>query len=331
MKVLLTLDYELFLDDVIGTVDNSLIKPMKEFNKVCAKHGVRATIFVDAAYLYMLNKLRVFWTDLQEDYDKVVENIKWLEQEGHDIELHIHPQWYYSTYDENGWHLDWGHYKLSSAPYEESLKLFTESKELLDSIIGRKTIAFRAGGYSIQQFNYQDCFERNGILADSSVLVNNYMLTDTNFFDFRGVLHEPYRFTADITRKDDRGRFKEYPISVGRYGFIQYMVKKRRHHDDRVNRWGDGGCINAKAPGNLWQRLKTGFRFIKYPYATIDYDNYSFLEEIHNQNTDITTVFTIIGHPKLISSASMIYLNSYIDKRKKVGDRFVTIRNDLGV
>lgn len=325
MKILLTLDYELFLDDIIGTVDNSLIKPMQHFHEVCKKHDVRATIFVDAAYLYMLNQLRSQWAALQNDYDKVVENIKWLEKEGHDIELHIHPQWYYSTYDKDGWHLDWEHYKLSTAPYEESLRLFTESKNLLDTIIGRKTIAFRAGGYSIQQFNYQDCFEKNGITADSSVFSNNYQLTDTHYFDYRGVPSDIYRFDSDITRSKVNGSFTEFPISVGRFNILRYIMMKRRLTKNIARHWGDGGGLPQQKPAHLWTRFHNAFRCIKYPSATIDWDNFVFLDSITEQNANKIQNMTVIGHPKLISSSSMKSLDYYIKKRQQKGDIFNTI------
>lgn len=330
MKILLTLDYELFLDDIIGTVENSLIKPMQHFHAVCKKHNVRATIFVDAAYLYMLNKLRSQWSALQEDYDKVVENIKWLEQEGHDIELHIHPQWYYSTYDKDGWHLDWEHYKLSTAPYEESLRLFTESKNLLDSIIGRKTIAFRAGGYSIQQFNYKDCFKKNGIVADSSVFSKNYQLTPTHYFDYRKAPSDVYQFEEDITKETPQGSWIEFPITVGKYNFLKYMMKKKSIMNNISQNWGDGGALPHKSTGALWKRFTAGFRLMKYSPATIDWDIFGLLEDITEQIKASNTTMTIIGHPKLISSSSMDYLDSYITRYTAQGVVFTTMKKEIG-
>lgn len=330
MKILLTLDYELCLNDFVGTVDECLIVPMQKFHQVCDLFGVRATIFVDAAYLYMLDKLHTQWPMLKEDYEKVKENIQWLEEQGYDIELHIHPQWYYSIYNETGWHLDWNHYKLSTAPYEESLVLFTESKNLLDSIIGRKTIAFRAGGYSIQQFNYQDCFKRNGIIADSSVFTNNKVLTETHYYNYVGAPANTYRFTDCITSPDSIGVFYEFPIGVGKFPFVQYMRKKRRIAQHSSQRWGNGG---AEQNRSLYERImknihrfKNGFALTKYPSASVDCDTYGLLEDIFVQNKE-NDILTIIGHPKNISASSMDYLKNFIYKRFNEHIEFTTLKS----
>ena len=153
MNIIITLDYELFLNDITGTVNNCLIKPMQEIQKICEKHDFKLTIFVDAAYLYRLTELKKDYPALEEDYKNTVDNIKWLAKLGHDIQLHIHPQWYYSNYNGKEWILDWDHYKLSDMPRDYAFEVFGKSKELLDSIIEYKTTLFRAGGYSIQDFD----------------------------------------------------------------------------------------------------------------------------------------------------------------------------------
>ena len=72
MKILITLDYELFLNDIVGTIDNCLIKPMECFNNVCANHGVKAVIFVDMAYVFRLKQLSENNLFAKSEYEKVV-------------------------------------------------------------------------------------------------------------------------------------------------------------------------------------------------------------------------------------------------------------------
>ena len=75
MNLIITLDYELFLNDITGTVNNCLIKPMQEIQKICEKHDFKLTIFVDAAYLYRLTELKKDYPALEEDYKNTVDNI----------------------------------------------------------------------------------------------------------------------------------------------------------------------------------------------------------------------------------------------------------------
>lgn len=55
-NIFFTFDYELGMTRA-GTVEKSLISPTNSYCEVFAKYGVRATWFVDAAYLLKLNQL----------------------------------------------------------------------------------------------------------------------------------------------------------------------------------------------------------------------------------------------------------------------------------
>ena len=55
--------------------------------------------------------------------------------------------------------------------FDEVIPRFNECVHLLEEIVDSKVIGFRAGGYSIQNFNlFADLLNSNGIKIDSSVL-----------------------------------------------------------------------------------------------------------------------------------------------------------------
>ena len=114
MNLFITLDYELFMG-VPGTSLKSLVEPMSKLTKVADKYGVKFVVFVDAAYLYRLHQLKSTCSDLLSEYELVSTNVRELEDDGHDIELHFHPQWLYSDYDNinHKWIMDYEHYKMS--------------------------------------------------------------------------------------------------------------------------------------------------------------------------------------------------------------------------
>lgn len=329
MKLIISLDYELFLNDITGGVGNCLIKPTMEFQKVCSKHGIASTIFVDAAYLYMLNTLKSTYPKLSEDYDAVVGNIKWLKSNGHDIQLHIHPQWYYSSFDGRKWILDWDHYKLSDMPVEDAFAKFKESKELLDDILQEKTIAFRAGGYSIQGFDYVKCFKENGILADSSVLPGAYAVSNTHTYDYRKIKDDVYRFSNDIRIKEDNGSFVEFPIASSDKVFISkyFRVKRNWMTAENMN-WGDGGDYPAQDKMAKIKKLWNSFSFFKHPHASIDYQSFFWLRDAF-EHCKGKEVMTIIGHPKNFSEASLKYLESFIIDVIRAGHSFTTIKEEI--
>ncbi len=173
MKLLITLDYELFLGSKTGTVEKCLIEPMDRLIEVGDKYSLKYTIFVDSTYLLKLRELSAKYSNLKEDYLRISEHIKFLHKLGHDIQLHIHPHWHYSEYNGKEWLLDKNHYKLSDLSDEDARMIFSKSKQLLDEIIGEETIAFRAGGFSAQTNNLITLFEENNIKVDSSVYPKN--------------------------------------------------------------------------------------------------------------------------------------------------------------
>ena len=233
MDIFLTLDYELFLGAKTGTPENCLIKPMAALCEALEKHGVRFSVFVDAAYLLRLSQLSDKNSHLQKDFDLVSKNVKSLHDKGHDIQLHFHPQWLYSDWDESSktWKLDYVHYKLSDMPVDEAIKYFNQAKILLETITGKKIIAFRAGGYCLESFkDYIRLFKENGILVDSSVARGKYNLSGIHYFDYREVpsKHQIYKFSDSIREEVEDGRFIEAPISYCKWNKLYYLRKMRR-------------------------------------------------------------------------------------------------------
>lgn len=325
MDIIFTLDYELFLNDMTGTVGNSLIKPMQAVQKVCERLNFRFTIFVDAAYLYRLVELKDEYPSLDEDYRKIVDNIKWLVSLGHDVQLHIHPQWYYSNYDGKEWILDWDHYKLSDMPRDYAFEVFGKSKNLLDSIIGYKTTLFRAGGFSIQDFDYSRCFKQYGIIGDSSVLPGDKVRKKTHSYDYKKSSRRVYKFTENIDVAQQNGAFWEFPIATaGPMNVIKYLHEKKKNGAKIEEKWGDGG---DKPFPSLMAKLKAklpSFSLFKYPFASIDGFCVFWLEDVYKY-TKKYECMTVIGHPKNFSPSSFPHLEKFIIDKRSKGDSILTL------
>ena len=322
MRLQISLDYEIFLNDHVGTVENSLIKPMERILDICRKNKIHITVFVDASYLYRLKELSNNYPQLNRDYEMVTDNVKKVVSEGHDVQLHIHPQWYYCTYDGKDWTMDWEHYKLSDMPENDAFRLFKESKELLEGMVGYKVSAFRAGGYSIQEFNYSRCFKENDILYDSSVLSGCKFLTDTHKYNYKGLPKTIYRFDC-IEKPEKSGGFIEVPIATRRYNFFKYIYLKKKRQQGGLGKYGDGGDDIERLKADRWKKIKQYLGRPMNVSATFDWYTYGFIEEVLDAYRKYDYA-TIISHPKNVSPTSLDFMERFVEKHLNQGDEFIT-------
>lgn len=329
MKVLLTLDYELFLGSKCGSVKNCLVEPMNQILREVNSANAVFTLFVDAAYLYMLNKLKDKYFTLKSDYDEICKHLHYLQEQGHDIQLHIHPQWYFSEYNGVEWTIDTLHYKLSDVDEEQMKILFWESKELLDNIIGKKTKAFRAGGFSAQPTSLlSKLFCVSGIKADSSVCPGVSYDSDCQKYDYTHVPSKShYRFSEDICKEDAQGGFIELPITMINVSPVfhwKLAVTKLAvifGAGRQFRRMGDGISVKTTGSSILERMTRT-----VHTMVTIDEYKASLLKHAYRKAMKNGNVyFCVLGHPKLATSYSIKKLGEFCSFVKKYNGEFVTI------
>ena len=325
MKILLTLDYELFLGERTGSVDCCLVVPMGYLSDAVKPYGAGFSIFVDATYLYRLNELRKDFKRLDSEYQKVVLHLLQLKEEGHDLQLHVHPHWHYSTYDGEKWVLDHEHYKLCDLSFEEADQVFSLSKKHLDSIIGYSTTAFRAGGFSTQPTSTLTAlFQKNGIRVDSSVCWGQYYNSPQQAYDYRKAPRlDYYRFEEDINLTEEKGRFGEITISMHTISPLFYWkyVATRLFKQPHMRQWGDGLAVKATNDSILERLTK-----FTQGMATIDGFKCGLLENAYQiAKKEGRRIFCVIGHPKLATPYSIGKLAEFCERRKQDGDEFVTI------
>ena len=329
MNVLLTLDYELFLGSKTGSVEKCLITPMNYLLKEVASTKAFFTIFVDAAYLYMLDTLRKYNASLEKDYCLICGHLNALQKKGHDIQLHIHPQWFFSEFDGKEWHLDTEHYKLCDVDEKKMMDLFVKSKNLLDNIIGKKTIAFRAGGFSAQPTELLDClFKASGIRVDSSVCPGTSYDSDCQKYDYT---HAPlkciYLFSSDICKEDPAGYFMEVPISminvspVFHWELALTKLAVKFGGGAEYKRMGDGLSVKTTSSSILTRMTQS-----VQTMATIDEFKVSLLKRAYQQALKKgNDYFCVLGHPKLATPYSIKKLGEFCSYVKMNGGEFVTL------
>jgi peptidoglycan/xylan/chitin deacetylase (PgdA/CDA1 family) len=235
MDICITLDYELHLGRKTGSVQSSLIFPLNKLIEVLDNYKVRATIFIDTSYLQKLKAYKDRYSTLEFDYQLIVRQLKELSEKGHSLQLHLHPQWHYSDYDGKEWILDFDHYKLSDMAPEVVPKYFLEAKGLLESIVEKKVIAYRAGGYSLQSYSdHVNLLVSNGIKYDSSVVPGKMIKSKSHWYDYRGLPRQKYKFSETLIHPTNEGLIAEIPISTVTYNPILYFLIKEKHMRDNT-------------------------------------------------------------------------------------------------
>lgn len=310
MKIFITLDYELVLGRRTGTVQSCLVQSSEALCKMLKKYNVPVTFFVDCAYLLRMRELKEQYPALQKDYEEVVSNLQYLQKQGHSLQYHFHPQWLYSSYDNDGWHMDYDHYKLSDVEENKLRKDFREGIILLESITNEKPVAFRAGGFSLTTCKYYiDLFNENGIKIDSSVnggKVNSKL----HAYDYsKAPQRTTWRFENDVNIPEKEGKFKEYSITrVGRKRLGFFTLLERYKLKARYNstiEYCDGGGSEYSRFDTFKKYFPSLFRFGK-SFMTMDiFYSCALVKQYEKVSKTKEDTIVVIGHPKHLSDAAI--------------------------
>lgn len=337
MNVYVTFDYELFLGPKTGTVDNCLIKPTNRLMEIAQKHKVHFIFFVDVLYLIKAHEYINTAPTINEDYNKVYDQLVQLSYKGHDLELHIHPQWYYSMYDtlKHQWCMDFKHYKLSDCSVEDVEDMISKGCSLIQQITGKNPVGFRAGGYSFPTDKKMvDLFKKYNISKDSSVIPGAKAQTDFQVYDYSSIkISNIYRFDDNIGVIDPDGFFEEYPITTGYVVRLWKSLIERvilRKHIEILNVNGDGKGVGYLNKSIMKNRRKL-FDIIKPVQIRASLDNLSsyWLNHIYwSLKRKKKNIMTIIGHPKNQTMYSFIQLDTFLTKVLRK-DKVITFKDQI--
>lgn len=317
MNLLLTFDYELFFGESTGTLERCVLDPTEKLISIAKKHKVQFTFFIDIGYIIQLEKGAKKHKSLSKDYEEILSQIKKLQEQGHDLQLHIHPHWDYARYDGEKWIIDIdGHYKLADFDEETATEIIVRYKKALEDLLGEKVEGYRAGGWCLQPFSkFKKAFKENGIKKDSTVFYGAAMKSKHYYFDFKDAPNKGrYRFEDNICKEEENGSFLELPIGGYQYHpiFFWKLYILGRLLPSRHKMIGDGKFISQ--PGKKYTSLK------KKTWDHVSCEGYyaQKLNEITKKfSAEGRTDLVIIGHPKSMTHYSLEKLDTFIAKNKK--------------
>lgn len=195
---IITIDYELFGSGK-GCVFKHIIEPTERMLKLFDKHAVKATFFIEILEVEAIIALKHKYEPGSYEYKAALaleQQIDDMVLAGHDLQLHLHPQWLNATYENGSWALNYDWWRFSSLPDRSSDEVPSKSEVIktgvqqLEQRIQRikpsyKCHSFRAGGYNIgEEKSSIAALVDNGIRIDSSVCHGAFAHSALSQFDY---------------------------------------------------------------------------------------------------------------------------------------------------
>ena len=182
--------------------------------------------FVEAAEMEKIEEVKS-----DPAIDKVKNQIRVLYKEGHEIALHLHPQWYRGYYNDGKWELNYSEYNLCVLPEKRIAEIVDQSVKYLRSVLHDSDyipLSFRAGNWLFQPTEkVAKVLSEHGVKIDSSVFKGG--LQYYYKLDYRGAIGNGYfwKFNTNVNTPDPQGILLEVPIHTKIVPFWKMITSKR--------------------------------------------------------------------------------------------------------
>ena len=239
--VVISVDYEIFGNGE-GDVRQHTVDPTNRMARLCEKYGAPLTVFFEVEEYLAFEKFRdALVAKLGYDPAALIrQQIVSLAKAGHDIQLHLHPQWHRAEFKNGKWILQREKNTVDSLfeTQEETTNYIAERKAVIEKMLteaGRqqKVTVYRAGAFSAQPATkLLAALAKNGFVIDSSVVKG--LVQDKGYgsaLDYRKApsAKEPWRVSCNVIESDPTGSIWEVPIysRMGRR-IQQFTVRRLR-------------------------------------------------------------------------------------------------------
>src|SRR5437016_6199589 len=144
----LTHDWEL-RGDGSGDIEQIQFAPLRRLREIYAKRSARTTILPDVMQQLAFRRSANAQPELQPLADSWDEHVRDAFREGHDIQLHLHPQWLNAKYQAGHWQLN-GAWSILNYERDTAHAMLADGKKYLENLLRPidptyHCLAFRAG------------------------------------------------------------------------------------------------------------------------------------------------------------------------------------------
>lgn len=336
-QFIFTLDYELF-GDGSGDVFEDVVEPTEELLKKFQQADIKITIFFEIVEYCRLKEQWDSGNTMGYERDPIAAMENQLQnavREGHDVQLHVHPQWVDAKFEDKHWSIDDEQWRLSDFRSKRELSLedlLRGGKETLEEMIrpvkpDYECLVLRAGWYNVDPSDkIIEAMKNVGLEADSSVVPGAFSTGNITDYDFRKAPQDmPYWYCQkdDIRQPGakDEGvlELPVFGVPLKRYRkinverILSLFGKKRKTTDDRM------GDINKLS---FFEKLKYLFQSETF---TWDYCLFSKsknkkafrkVNELSEKAGEEVCPIVLIGHSKIpVNESGLSYLFKSMESR----------------
>ena len=316
-SLILTLDYELY-GNGSGDIYTHIIEPTERILTLTEKYKAKITFFVEVVEFWRIEEEWKKGNTMgykNNPIDDIRAQLQDAHKQGHDIQLHIHPQWSDAEYKDGAWIVNLDNWRLGGYKKEgrySLINLLKEGKKTLEEWITPvdkeyKCIALRAGGYNIQPSQeIVKAMKEVGLKIDSSIYPGGKETGTLSNYDYSNIAKDKEFWQAgnELEKEGENGIYElpivAFPIkrwkkfaSIER---IKSLLKNRKSAKDSFE------AKTSSGKGEKSSKLDKIKYFFQDEWQTWDYCLFStslhnkFLKEIEKQCD--RKVITLVGHPK---------------------------------
>ncbi len=339
-KVIITGDYEIYGNGT-GDVRDCMVKPTDKIMEICESHGAKFTIFAEMCEYW---KFKEYAEELEKNLGYkphviIEDQLQDAVKRGHDVQLHLHPQWIDGVYDDGEWNLNYDWWRLPEAPNglgdEKDIHSLTgllhKGKNDLEKMLkpidtNYECLALRSGSYCIQpSMNVFKAMKKVGLKIDSTVRKWFYDFREPNYYDFRKAYSNvnPYHPDMDDINKIDKSNdilevpilTKKIPTFMRFFELLQRSKRTKSSYNSNCNGYPYMKELE-KDKNSILKKAKKLFG-----YSTLNWDLNSnmkqtemFMKEVKKKKGEIAVM---TGHPKGFTRVyNLVNSLTYLNKKK---------------
>jgi peptidoglycan/xylan/chitin deacetylase (PgdA/CDA1 family) len=233
IECIFTIDYEIYGNGE-GSLRELVYEPALKLTSIFDQAGVKFVVFVEAAEFEKIGAC-----ESDPAVNNVQHQIRELHERGHEIALHLHPQWYNASYHGGKWNLDYSEYNLCTLPEKRISEIVDRSINYLKKILsdsGFTPFSFRAGNWLFQPTRIAaKVLAERGIKIDSSVFKGGRQ--HKHRLDYRPAIKNGYfwEFQDDVNVPTSNGAMLEIPIYTCMVPFWKMATAKRIGLQQKAN------------------------------------------------------------------------------------------------
>jgi hypothetical protein len=150
-------------------------RPMRQLSEIYNKYGIRASFNAEVMQQLTFRDFQTQHPHLKSLADEWDASIQETFRQGHDIQLHTHPQWSSSEFKDGKWVLK-GDWSIVNYSLDEARLMLSRGKEYLEKLLrpldsNYRCISYRAGSWCIAPSSFMlSLLADLGIVFDISII-----------------------------------------------------------------------------------------------------------------------------------------------------------------